>query len=373
MAYRAESGVKRGISWRHREILDLLHFWGEEKIQEALRNTHRNLDYFERISEQMATRGHRRSALECRSKTKTMRLEYKKVVAHNNRSGNAPITCPYYRELESILRGDASVHPKRLARSMVLQVMGQVRTEPVEPQAGSEELFSHELVTIRADDIMISSPGPSGEISDLYDDNTSGFEVDLDATPDILTDQADAEQCSGLDRESWNKENDPPQPQSELAAPRQCEPMVPAEVVSPGTRLANIRRRRGSSVINNVTERFLSQSSAEHREEMAMREKEQQETRKWREEESRRQLEFIEETRQERRIFQESWSDNIDVMRAAVGTLKALGEAIMRQQLPIAQGLASVVERQPESNEEAGRKVAAKRACVGKARDRLTL
>ncbi|XP_054835387.1 zinc finger and SCAN domain-containing protein 29-like isoform X2 [Eublepharis macularius] len=326
MSFGTESSGKRGISWRHREILDLLHFWGEEKIQEALKSTHRNLDYFQRISEQMAARGHRRSALECRSKTKTMRLEYKKVVAHNARSGNAPITCPYYRELESILRGDASVHPKRLARSMVLQVMGQVRTEQVVLQEGSEELFSHDLVTINGEDIMMSSPCHSGDLSDQCNENGYGFEVDLDTTPDGLN-QHDEEQFGGGGQAAWNeKENNPPRDQIGVAAPQGFEAPDTAEAVSPGTRLANIRRRRrGGAVINHAAERFLSQASEEHREEMAMREKEQQATWRWREEESRRQQEFMEETRQERRMFQERWSQNIDVMRAAVDTLKTLG------------------------------------------------
>ncbi|XP_054830382.1 myb/SANT-like DNA-binding domain-containing protein 7 [Eublepharis macularius] len=331
MAYMGEIGLKRGLAWRHREIMDLLHFWGEEKIQEALRNTHRNLDYFVKIAEQMATRGHRKSALECRSKTKTMRLEYKKVVAHNGRSGNAPISCPFYRELESILRGDASVHPKRLARSMVLQVVGQVRNEPVELQVGSEELFSHDLVAVNAGDLRISSPCHS-DIVDAIDE-ISYCEADMDSTPDGLLEEDAEEHNSLISDPCCGKENNPPCQQPESTAQDKSSPPVPAEALSPGTQLANIRgRRRRTHAINDAADKFLSQAFEEHREEMALRQKEQLEMRKWREEESSRQLLFLEETRQERRMFQESWSQNIDVMRAAVGTLQTLGEAIMRQQ-----------------------------------------
>ncbi|XP_054857572.1 zinc finger and SCAN domain-containing protein 20-like [Eublepharis macularius] len=369
MAYRDNSYVKRGISWRHREILDLLHFWGEKKIQEALRNTHRNLDYFERISEQMATRGHRRSALECRSKTKTMRLEYKKVVAHNSRSGNAPITCPYYKELESILRGDANVKPKRLARSTVLQVMGQIRTEPVDIQERLEELFSHDLETINAEDLRSSSPCQTGDSTNQTDDNQYVLEGDLDATTDGLGKNAETEDRFRSVQENWqDKENSPPSPRP--AADR--TPTTTIAEFSPGTRLANIRRRkRGCSGISNAVDKLMTQSSEEHREEMAQRRKEQEETRKWREEERRRHAEFMEENRQERRMFQESWTEHLEVMRVAVGTLKTLGEAILMQRQPTVAD--SVTVRQQESNIEFPKRGAPKRSCVGKARERLTL
>ncbi|XP_054841801.1 uncharacterized protein LOC129333886 [Eublepharis macularius] len=367
MAQSGDRLVKRGISWRHREIMDLLHFWGEEKIQEALKNTHRNLDYFERISEQMATRGHRRSALECRSKTKTMRLEYKKVVAHNGRSGNAPITCPYYRELESILRGDASVKPKRLARSMILQVMGQVRPEPLVLQAGSEELFSHELETINVVDIRMSSPCHSGMPNNTGDENNSDVEHELDVTPDGLLEHETSDVCISTPTDVSEKENNRPSP----GANSEGTPTRTMVELSPGTRLARIRsRKRGGSAIHNAADRFLTQASEEHQEEMEHRRREQEETRKWREEEGRRHNDFLLETRMERQMFQEAWSENIDVMRSCVGTLRELGNAITRQQQQVSQQLVPVTVQ--ECSSDLGRKGAPKRSCVGKARDRFT-
>ncbi|XP_054828688.1 uncharacterized protein LOC129325148 [Eublepharis macularius] len=368
MSHGGDSYVKRGISWRHREIMDLLHFWGEEKIQEALRNTHRNLDYFERISEQMATRGHRRSALECRSKTKTMRLEYEKVVAHNNRSGNAPITCPYYRELESILRGDASVNPKRIARSMVLQVVGQVQPETLVLQRGSEELFSHDLHTCNPAEIRMSTPYHTEDCDGLIEAEGHALEPDLDATPDGLLDDGFIDRGFTMQEDFLDKENNPPSPRS--TAEGSMEMTTPD--LSPGTRLDNIRcRKRPVSAITSAAEKLLSLASAEHQEELALRRQEQEETKKWREEEGRRHQEFLQETRLERRMFQDAWSQNLEVMRATVQTLKSFGEAFLMQQTPKLPELTNGhVEDIATDNT---RKGAPKRSCVGKARERLTL
>ncbi|XP_054834805.1 myb/SANT-like DNA-binding domain-containing protein 7 [Eublepharis macularius] len=144
----------RGVSWRERETLDLIDFWGEEKVQESLSMCHRNIDVFEKIAEQMAARGHKRTALECRTKTKAMRQEYKRVVAHNSKSGNAPTTCPYYAQLHRIFRGDASIRPQRVARSLSLPRADTPR--PVQFE-GSEELFSHPMVTLNLQSVDVTA------------------------------------------------------------------------------------------------------------------------------------------------------------------------------------------------------------------------
>uniref|UniRef100_A0A8D0E626 SCAN box domain-containing protein n=1 Tax=Salvator merianae TaxID=96440 RepID=A0A8D0E626_SALMN len=88
----------RGISWRHEEIIDLLNIWGREKMQEQLRMSHRNFDCFIAIAREMRRRGHNRTAEECRRKTKSLRLEYKRVLYHNSCSGSKWVTCPYFEE-----------------------------------------------------------------------------------------------------------------------------------------------------------------------------------------------------------------------------------------------------------------------------------
>ncbi|KAF7235282.1 Tigger transposable element-derived protein 1 [Varanus komodoensis] len=131
----------RGVSWRHKETLDLLDIWGEQKIQDQLRSSHRNIDFFEYIAQEMAARGHRRTAVECRSKTKVMRLEYKRVIGHNSRPGSNKVTCPFYKQLHRILRGDASVKPKRVSRSLNFKRGARQGAAPEPPS--TEEHLSH--------------------------------------------------------------------------------------------------------------------------------------------------------------------------------------------------------------------------------------
>lgn len=111
----------RGSSWQREETIDLLALWGEEKVQHSLRQSHKNIDVFMDIAKEMVARGHRRTAEECRTKTKSMRQMYKKTIAYNSKSGRNIAHCPYYDQLHQILRGNADVWPKRVAHSMVVE------------------------------------------------------------------------------------------------------------------------------------------------------------------------------------------------------------------------------------------------------------
>lgn len=50
-----------------------------------------------------------------------MHLQYKKVDTHNNRSGASHVECPYYSELNNILKGDASIMPLSILWSLQLK------------------------------------------------------------------------------------------------------------------------------------------------------------------------------------------------------------------------------------------------------------
>lgn len=78
--------MDHGASWRQKEILDLLAFWSDAKVQQILKSSHTNNDCFEEIAEQVTARGRMRSATECRNKAKAMQLQYKRAMRHNNRS-----------------------------------------------------------------------------------------------------------------------------------------------------------------------------------------------------------------------------------------------------------------------------------------------
>ncbi|XP_054841816.1 uncharacterized protein LOC129333901 [Eublepharis macularius] len=346
----------RTATWREREIIDLLDLWGEDKIQEALRRSHRNIDCFRKIANQMAARGHKRSALECRNKTKSMRLEYKRVIAHNGTSGNAPTTCAYFRELHSILRGDASVKPKRIARSLNLAVQESSKHPDVTPADGSEELFSHDLVTVDYEQIRSSTPAPRAHSSMSTEEET---DCDLDHTIDGLADKENMEPCNDA-QEDWT--SDPVVPSSPKESCPGGYPMDLAEL-SPGTRLSKIRnRKRKNAALFGVADRMLSQAKEVHREQLDEWRIERKETVKWLEEDKRVQREFLEETRQERSDLRASWRENLEVMKTAVSTLQTLGEIMVQQRLSNAPS--ELGNTQQESQTTATRNVNVRRACV---------
>ncbi|XP_060630740.2 myb/SANT-like DNA-binding domain-containing protein 7 [Anolis sagrei] len=98
---------RRGNNWAYSEVIDLLDIWGEEKIQKLLLSSYRNMDTFQVIASEMAKRGHERTAQECRTKTKTMRRDYKKA-KDSFSSGGDYISCPFYDQLDRILAIESS-------------------------------------------------------------------------------------------------------------------------------------------------------------------------------------------------------------------------------------------------------------------------
>ncbi|XP_032997517.1 uncharacterized protein LOC117042136 [Lacerta agilis] len=144
----------RGVSWRLQETLNLLDIWGEQKIQDQLRNSHQNIDFFEYIAQKMAARGHRRTALECRSKTKVMRLEYKRVIDHNSKAGSSKVTCPFYEQLHRILQGNASMKPSRVGRTLSFHLVPQPEAVQEQPQPPAEEIIPPDVHVVNVGEYL---------------------------------------------------------------------------------------------------------------------------------------------------------------------------------------------------------------------------
>ncbi|XP_015263081.1 PREDICTED: zinc finger and SCAN domain-containing protein 29-like [Gekko japonicus] len=337
------SGV-RGVSWRREETLDLLALWGEQNVQEALRSCHRNIDSFEMISKEMAKRGHNRTAVECRTKAKALRLEYKRVVTLNSQTGSNRATCPYFEELHRILRGDASVKPKRVPRSLnaLRKPTEQPRPRPA-PQEDPEQLPAHDLPTVKVEDSMedecFSTPAPSrtavtdpagSRATPHPKEEADEMPIEEAATPAHTS--GDEEQCART----------PESPTGSARGGVDAEPHL-AEL-SPATRLANARaKKRRVPGLYSVAERMMEQSSREHSQEMEERRREHAAEKKRHAEdmtERRRQHEEMmaemradrEEAREDRRLVEEALQRNFRIMDAAMKSLDRLGELIMLQQ-----------------------------------------
>ncbi|XP_050794821.1 zinc finger protein with KRAB and SCAN domains 2-like [Gopherus flavomarginatus] len=84
--------------------------WGEEAVQSQLHSSRRNYDTYGQISRAILERGHDRDAVQCR--IKELWSAYCKAREGNRRSGAAPTTCRFYKELDAILEGDPTANPR---------------------------------------------------------------------------------------------------------------------------------------------------------------------------------------------------------------------------------------------------------------------
>ncbi|XP_050806924.1 zinc finger and SCAN domain-containing protein 29-like [Gopherus flavomarginatus] len=71
-------------------------------------------------------RGHERDALQCRVKIKELRSAYCKAHEGNRRSGAAPTTCRFYKELDAILGFDPTANPRSTMESSEQGEVGEV-------------------------------------------------------------------------------------------------------------------------------------------------------------------------------------------------------------------------------------------------------
>ncbi|KAG6935343.1 zinc finger and SCAN domain containing 29 [Chelydra serpentina] len=88
---------------------------GEESVQSQLRVTSRNRDTCGQISRGLCEKGYDRDMQQCRAKIKELRQMYRKTQEASHRSGGAPKTCHFYKELNAILSDD----PTSIANSPV--------------------------------------------------------------------------------------------------------------------------------------------------------------------------------------------------------------------------------------------------------------
>ncbi|KAL8190338.1 UNVERIFIED_CONTAM: hypothetical protein K2H54_048705 [Gekko kuhli] len=108
----------------------------------------------------MRTLGHKRSALECRTKPKALRKDYKKVVGHNQKSGVSQITCPFFEQLNRIMWKDCSARPRQIKPSLKARYVKLPMIREAEPALRSEEMFTpdSDLLTINHEDLRTFTP-----------------------------------------------------------------------------------------------------------------------------------------------------------------------------------------------------------------------
>ncbi|XP_065445484.1 uncharacterized protein LOC135982482 [Chrysemys picta bellii] len=98
--------TRRSPAWSNAKLLVLICIWGEEAVQSQLCSSRRNYDTYGQISRYITERGHDRDTLQYRVKVKELQNAYHRAREANCRSGAAPTSCRFYKELNAILSCD---------------------------------------------------------------------------------------------------------------------------------------------------------------------------------------------------------------------------------------------------------------------------
>ncbi|KAK7490096.1 hypothetical protein BaRGS_00018618 [Batillaria attramentaria] len=186
----------RGNSWTHEETELLLHVWGRPTIQLELDSSTRNIDIYNRISEDMIAIDprFRRSGAQCRSRVKRLKVEYRKA-KRNLPSGLQP---SYYQTIDDVFKmrakllrerdpkgkGKAELESRKRKASSSPAHAVTIKTEVEEDDSDDEKLDDQFTVYIDED----FSSDRDGEESSLGEDNsrpcTSGVEDSM--TDDLI-------------------------------------------------------------------------------------------------------------------------------------------------------------------------------------------
>ncbi|XP_050803840.1 zinc finger and SCAN domain-containing protein 29-like isoform X1 [Gopherus flavomarginatus] len=160
--------TKRAPAWTNAELQHLISVWGEEAVQTQLRSRRRNYDTYGQISQSLMRRGHERDALQCRVKIKELRSAYCKAREGNHRSGAAPTTCRFYKELDAILGCDPTANPRSTMESSEQGAVGDV-VEDGDSEATAVEGDTPESKDTCSQD-LVSSPEEASQSQQLEAD-----------------------------------------------------------------------------------------------------------------------------------------------------------------------------------------------------------
>ncbi|XP_040324477.1 zinc finger and SCAN domain-containing protein 20 isoform X1 [Herpailurus yagouaroundi] len=174
-----------GVHWGYEETKAFLTILSESPFSEKLRTCHQNSQVYRAIAERLCAQGFLRTLEQCRYRFKNLLRSYRKA-----KSSHPPGTCPFYEELDSLMRARTAVRAMGTLREAAsLSRSGQSSTEADDQEAWDE----------MADEVGLKSPTLCPDIPD------TGFEMrhkdeDQISEQDIFEDLPGAlSKCTGED------------------------------------------------------------------------------------------------------------------------------------------------------------------------------
>ncbi len=88
MSSDSQNKTDRGSEWEDEEVLELIHIWADERIQQQLDDCIRKLPTLWKDGEEAHWSRIHTNIQQIRKKIKQLKQNYKKIKDNNNKSGN---------------------------------------------------------------------------------------------------------------------------------------------------------------------------------------------------------------------------------------------------------------------------------------------
>nr|KAF6445712.1 zinc finger and SCAN domain containing 20 [Molossus molossus] len=204
-----------GVHWGYEETKAFLTILSESPFSEKLRTCHQNSQVYRAIAERLCAQGFLRTLEQCRYRFKNLLRSYRKA-----KSRHPPGTCPFYEELDSLVRARTAV-----------RAMGTIREAAGLPMSGrsSAEADDQEAWDEMADEDVIKPPTPCPKTPDTgfemrHEDEDQSSEQDIfedlpgalsKCTTEVVCHSHDWGEDSENENEGEERSGNPPQEQWE--------------------------------------------------------------------------------------------------------------------------------------------------------------
>ena len=97
--------------------MKLIEIWGEDSVQALLEGSKRNKDVFNKISRKMEAAGYEKTAEQCNSKIRKLKLDYRKIKDTRKKTGTGRKDWKYFEEMDAVLGHKPATQPPVVVES----------------------------------------------------------------------------------------------------------------------------------------------------------------------------------------------------------------------------------------------------------------